>query len=87
MGSGGGGYAGGSVGAAGRAVRSSLGLAPHSSGVAALAAEPVAIAVPDDLVLHVAMEYAIPHLGMNTQFMYGGLGKVRVRHAPPVCQG
>ncbi len=24
------------------------------------------------------MEYSIPHLGMNTQFMYGGLGKVRL---------
>lgn len=30
-----------------------------------------------DYILHVAMEYSIPHLGMDTQFMFGGLGKVR----------
>ena len=32
--------------------------------------------VAPDCVLHVAMEYSIPHLGYNDQFIYGGLGKV-----------
>jgi len=29
-----------------------------------------------DPIMHVAMEYTIPHLGLNTEFCYGGLGKV-----------
>lgn len=29
-----------------------------------------------DTILHVAMEYTIPHLGYDDQFVYGGLGKV-----------
>jgi hypothetical protein len=32
--------------------------------------------VAPDCILHVAMEYSIPHLGYNDQFIYGGLGKV-----------
>ena len=28
------------------------------------------------MVMHVALEYAVPHLGLTSQLMYGGLGKV-----------
>jgi len=27
--------------------------------------------------MHVALEYAVPHLGLTSELMYGGLGKVR----------
>jgi hypothetical protein len=26
--------------------------------------------------MHVAMEYTIPYLGLDSEFVYGGLGKV-----------
>ena len=29
------------------------------------------------MVMHVALEYAVPHLGLTSQLMFGGLGKVR----------
>jgi hypothetical protein len=32
--------------------------------------------VSPECILHVAMEYSIPHLGFADQFIYGGLGKV-----------
>lgn len=25
--------------------------------------------------MHVALEYSVPHLGLDSQLMYGGLGK------------
>lgn len=35
------------------------------------------------MVMHVALEYAVPHLGLTSELKYGGLGQVRVccRHA------
>lgn len=27
-------------------------------------------------ILHVALEYSLPHLGLNNQLMYGGMGLV-----------
>lgn len=30
----------------------------------------------ENIVWHLALEYAIPHLGMRSQLMFGGLGKV-----------
>lgn len=29
------------------------------------------------LVMHVCLEYSVPHLGLTSELMYGGLGKVR----------
>lgn len=28
------------------------------------------------LIMHVCLEYSVPHLGMNSELMFGGLGKV-----------
>lgn len=30
-----------------------------------------------DMVLHVTLEYTVPHMGFTTALTYGGLGKVR----------
>ena len=30
------------------------------------------------MVMHVALEYAVPHLGLTSELMFGGLGKVCV---------
>ena len=34
-------------------------------------------------VLHAALEYSLPHLGLETELMFGGLGMVRAAPAPP----
>lgn len=28
------------------------------------------------MVMHVCLEYSVPHLGLTSELMYGGLGKV-----------
>ena len=38
-----------------------------------------------DMVLHVTLEYTVPHMGFTTALTYGGLGKVRAR-APARAQ-
>lgn len=34
------------------------------------------------LIMHVCLEYSVPHLGLNSELMFGGLGKVSARLAP-----
>ena len=34
-----------------------------------------------DMVLHVTLEYTVPHMGFTTALTYGGLGKVRAAAA------
>jgi len=47
--------------------------AARPAGAASTAA---VVAVAPDTIMHVAMEYSIPHLGLNKEFLYGGLGMV-----------
>lgn len=48
-------------------------IAAARSGITSAAA---VLPVSPDTIMHVAMEYSIPHLGMNKEFLYGGLGMV-----------
>ena len=36
--------------------------------------------ITSEPIMHVAMEYTLPHLGLNSEFCYGGLGKVCAHH-------
>ena len=35
--------------------------------------------------MHVALEYAVPHLGLSSELMFGGLGKVRICMGARIC--
>lgn len=48
--------------------------APAATGVHELVAS---IKADPHIVMHVAAEYSVPHLGLHSQLMFGGLGKVR----------
>lgn len=39
------------------------------------------------MVLHVTLEYTVPHLGFTTALTYGGLGKARPRAWTPRLAG
>ena len=47
---------------------------PTTSAACSLA--PTESSIGPDSVMHVAMEYTIPYLGLDSEFVYGGLGKV-----------
>jgi len=38
------------------------------------------------MVMHVALEYSVPHLGLNSELMFGGLGKVGLGGISGLCR-